>query len=158
MQILGRILKLRRRRPDGPFGIAGDPGREPGTITWPELIRTIQSIYGLSTVDLGKLMGKSTSTIRTYKSYKVKREPPDSFKQAFYSLVKVLNEAPAEVLLTLDGRQGIIKGKDKTWHVVSLGSGIFLHECRRCDEFFVAQWNAKTCPTCKSKEEVRTYE
>lgn len=141
MQILGRILRRRRR-----------PEAERHAVTWPDLIRIVQANYGLSTVDLAKLMSKSTSTIRTYKSYKVNREPPDDFKQAFYSLVKVLKEAPAEVLLTLDGRQGIIKGKDKTWHVVSLGSGIFLHECHRCNDFFVAQWNAKTCPTCKEDD------
>lgn len=154
MQILGRLIKRRRRpqgAPGGPFGIGRDPGRERRVITWPELIRTIQSIYGLSTHDLAILMGKSDSTIRTYRSEKAGREPPESFKQTFYSLVKVLNEAPAEVLLTLDGRAGIIKGKDEIWHVVSLGTGVFLHECRDCNEFFVAQVNALRCPLCRKE-------
>jgi len=110
------------------------------------LIRQVQEIWGLSTRDLATILNKSPSTIRTYRSDKLGREPPESFKQTFYSVVKVLETAPAEVLLTLDGRQGIIKGKDETWHVVSLGTGVFLHECRQCNEFFVAQHNALRCP------------
>jgi len=115
------------------------------------LIRQVQERWGLSTRDLATLTNRSPSTIRSYKSLYLNRIPPESFKQAFYSLVKVLETAPAEVLLTLDGRQGIIKGKDETWHVISLGTGVFLHECRQCNEFFVAQHNAQRCPVCREE-------